>query len=53
MSNETAVRTYLITKIEELEQRIQEKSQNVTRLQAQRNELNNSGLPSNSRSFSI
>jgi 26S proteasome regulatory subunit T6 len=42
MSNDSAVRTYLITKIEELEQRIQEKSQNVTRLQAQRNELNNS-----------
>jgi len=36
------MRTYLITKIEELEQKVLEKSQNVTRLQAQRNELNNS-----------
>jgi len=42
-SSDSAMRTYLITKIEELEQKVLEKSQNVTRLQAQRNELNNSG----------
>jgi 26S proteasome regulatory subunit T6 len=43
-NNETALKTYLISKIEELEHKIQEKSQNVKRLQAQRNELNNNGL---------
>jgi len=42
-SSDSAMRTYLIAKIEELEQKVHEKSQNVTRLQAQRNELNNSG----------
>jgi len=41
-SSDSAMRTYLIAKIEELEQKVHEKSQNVTRLQAQRNELNNS-----------
>ena len=42
-SNESSLKTYLISKIEELEHKIQEKSQNVKRLQAQRNELNNAG----------
>ena len=46
-SGESAIRLYLITKIEELERRAQEKIQNVKRLQAQRNELNNSGKQSN------
>jgi len=40
-SNDSALKTYLISKIEELEHKIQEKAQNVKRLQAQRNELNN------------
>jgi 26S proteasome regulatory subunit T6 len=39
-SNETALKTYLVSKIQELEHKVQEKSQNVKRLQAQRNELN-------------
>lgn len=43
-SSDSALKTYLISKIEELEHKIQEKNQNVKRLQAQRNELNSSGL---------
>jgi hypothetical protein len=43
-SNDSALKTYLISKIEELEHKIQEKAQNVKRLQAQRNELNNAGF---------
>jgi len=39
---ESAIKTYLLSKIEELELKTQEKGQNVKRLQAQRNELNNS-----------
>ena len=42
-SEQSAIKSYLINKIEEFEQRVQEKCQNVKRLQAQRNELNNSG----------
>ncbi len=43
-SSDSALKTYLISKIEELEHKIQEKNQNVKRLQAQRNELNSSGI---------
>ena len=42
-STDSAMKNYLVSKIEELEQRVQEKAQNVKRLQAQRNDLNNSG----------
>lgn len=42
-SNNSSLKTYLVSKVEELEQKIQEKAQNVKRLQAQRNDLNNSG----------
>lgn len=37
------LRSYYITKIEELQLVVSEKSQNVRRLQAQRNELNAKG----------
>ena len=36
------IQSYYISKIEELEQRIREKRQNLSRLEAQRNEMNNS-----------
>ena len=38
-------RSYYITKIEELQLIVAEKSQNLRRLQAQRNELNAKGTP--------
>lgn len=37
-------RTYYITKIEELQLIVADKSQNLRRLQAQRNELNAKGI---------
>lgn len=43
MSNQNGIRAYYHNKIEALEQQILEKSQNLKRLEAQRNELNNSG----------
>ena len=43
MSNQIGIRTYYLNKIEVLEQQILEKSQNLKRLEAQRNDLNNSG----------
>jgi len=39
-------RTYYITKIEELQLIVADKSQNLRRLQAQRNELNAKGIAS-------
>jgi 26S proteasome regulatory subunit T6 len=39
--NESTLKTYYKTKIEEAQQLLAEKQQNVRRLQAQRNELNN------------
>lgn len=39
------LRQYYITKIEELQLVVNEKTQNLRRLQAQRNELNAKGLP--------
>ena len=43
MTTATGMKDYYIGKIDELEHRIQEKRQNLKRLEAQRNELNNSG----------
>lgn len=43
MSKPTGVKSYYLTKIEALEQRLTERTQNIKRLEAQRNDLNNQG----------
>lgn len=43
-SDKSAIRAYLISKIEELDQKIFDKNHNIKRLQAQRNDLNNQGI---------
>ena len=42
-SDQSAMRAYLVSKIDELEHRIFDKKHNIKRLQAQRNDLNNQG----------
>lgn len=39
----SGLRSYYLTKIDEMEVTLQEKSQNLRRLEAQRNELNSKG----------
>jgi 26S proteasome regulatory subunit T6 len=41
--NREGIKSYYISKIEELEQKIRDKKQNLSRLEAQRNEMNNAG----------
>jgi len=43
MNKENGVKSYFLNKIEALEQQINDKTQNIKRLEAQRNDLNNSG----------
>jgi len=43
---QTGLRAYYDAKIEELEVRLRDKTQNLRRLEAQRNELNGRGAPS-------
>lgn len=43
MSKENGIKSYYLNKIEALEQQITDKTQNIKRLEAQRNDLNNSG----------
>ena len=43
MSKDTGIKSYYLNKIEALEQLINDKSQNLKRLEAQRNDLNNQG----------
>ena len=42
-SNQSAMRAYLVSKIDDLEHKIFDKKHNIKRLQAQRNDLNNQG----------
>lgn len=42
-SKETGIRSYYRNKIEELEHRLNEKNQNLKRMEASRNDLNNQG----------
>lgn len=41
--SESALKAFYIRKVEQLEHQINEKSQNLKRMEAQRNELNNQG----------
>lgn len=43
--NDKGIRSYYLSKIDELELRIREKTQNLERLKAQRNEWNAKGTP--------
>jgi len=43
MSKDTGIKSYYVNKIEALEQLINDKTQNLKRLEAQRNDLNNQG----------
>ncbi len=49
MSKSEGIRSYYVQKIEELRNTVAEKTQNLRRLEAQRNELNNKGKPLCSR----
>lgn len=47
------LKSYYVTKIEELQLVVTEKTQNLRRLQAQRNELNAKGKTSNTNNYLI
>ena len=44
MSKENGIKSFYVNRIEALEQQVIEKTQNIKRLEAQRNDLNNSGI---------